>query len=186
MHHRCNKRHHCCMLCIVANRRQRRRAKKDRRRTLPSPLVRTRPPEVYFARPADRVERLTYTRRQAAEALGVSLSTIDRRVVPVLDTFFNDQGMRLIPVDELKRYVAENTKAARRNMSARRRPGRPRTLSSKVVARIFDEASQGRSLGAIARGLNAEGVSAAQGGRQWWPSTVRAVLAPRASHEARS
>jgi hypothetical protein len=186
MHHRCNKRHYCCMLYIVANRRQRRLAKKAHRRAPVASVIRTRPPEVMYARPAERVERLTYTRRQAAEALGVSLSTIDRRVVPVLDTFFNDQGMRLIPVDELKRYIAENMKAARRRVSARRRPGRPRTLSSKVVARIFDEASQGRSLGAIARGLNAEGVSTAQGGRQWWPSTVRAVLAPRASREARS
>ena len=132
-----------------------------------------------YARPAERVERLTYTRRQAAEALGVSLATIDRRVVPVLDTFLNDQGMRLIAVDELKRYIAENTEAARHKMSAGRRPGRPRSLSSKVVARIFDEASQGSSLGTIARGLNADGVSTSQGGRQWWPSTVRAVLARR-------
>jgi len=33
-----------------------------------------------------RVERLAYTRKQAAEVLGVSVSTIDRRVVPPIDT----------------------------------------------------------------------------------------------------
>jgi hypothetical protein len=32
------------------------------------------------------------------------------------------------------------------------------------------------SLAAIAAALNADGVATAQGGRQWWPSTVRAVL----------
>ena len=31
-------------------------------------------------------ERLAYSRKQAAEALGVSISTIDRRVVPSLST----------------------------------------------------------------------------------------------------
>jgi len=32
------------------------------------------------------------------------------------------------------------------------------------------------SLAAIASSLNEEQVPTAQGGRQWWPSTVRAVL----------
>ena len=172
------------MLYIVANRRQRRRAKKDRRRALPSPLERTRQPEVYFARPADRVERLTYTRRQAAEALGVSLSTIDRRVVPVLDTFFNDQGMRLIPVDELKRYVAENRRAARAELRPRRPRGRKPSTSPDIVARIRSEYASGSSLGAIARGLDRDGVQSGQGGSRWWPSTVRHILA-RTSFDAR-
>ena len=34
----------------------------------------------------------------------------------------------------------------------------------------------GRTLAAIADGLNADGISTAQGGRQWWPSSVRAAL----------
>lgn len=161
------------MFYTMANKRQRRQAKKVRRRERP---VDASAVHVY-ARPADRVERLTYTRRQAAEALGVSLSTIDRRVVPVLSTFFNDWGMRLIPVDELKRYVAENTRAARREVSTRRPPGRRPNLAPEVIARIYEQAGRGKSLGAIARGLNVDGICTAQGGRQWWPSTVRAVLA---------
>jgi hypothetical protein len=36
---------------------------------------------------------------------------------------------------------------------------------------------EGRSLSEIARELNADAVLPSQGGRQWWPSTVRAVLA---------
>lgn len=176
MHHRCNKRHYCCMLYNMANRRQRRQAKKDRRRAPPPPVTRTRPPEVMYARPAERVERLTYTRRQAAEALGVSLSTIDRRVVPVLDTFFNDQGMRLIPVDELKGYIAENRRIARAEIRPRRRPGRRSNVSPGLAARIRREYANAKSLAEIARGLNAEGVETAQGGRKWWPSAVRNVL----------
>ena len=56
------------------------------------------------------------------------------------------------------------------------RPGRKAGLRVEVVARIRDEHTQARSLGAIARDLNADAVPTAQGGRQWWPSTVRAVL----------
>jgi hypothetical protein len=46
---------------------------------------------------ADEVRRLTYTRAQAAEALGVSLQTIDRRVVPAIDTVKTAWGSRLDP-----------------------------------------------------------------------------------------
>jgi hypothetical protein len=37
-------------------------------------------------REVDEAERLAYSRRQAAEALGVSVSTIDQRVAPLIDT----------------------------------------------------------------------------------------------------
>lgn len=171
----------------MANRRQRRKAKKERhhRQPLPERQVRTRgSPVVLYARPAARVERLTYTRRQAAEALGVSLSTIDRRVVPQLDTFFNDWGMRLIPVDELEGYVAERIRPAGAKRTPRRPPGRQPKIPYDVVARIRAEHAQGSSLGRIARGLDRDGVEPAQGGRKWWPSTVRDVLL-RTSREIR-
>jgi hypothetical protein len=45
-----------------------------------------------------------------------------------------------------------------------------------VSKRIAAERKAGRSLAAIADMLNEEQVPTAQGGRQWWPSTVRAVL----------
>lgn len=173
----------------MAKRRQRRKAKKRRERHHRE-LSRERPASapksqvVLYARPAARVERLTYTRRQAAEALGVSLSTIDRRVVPVLDTFFNEWGMRLIPVDELKRYVAENVRPARAREKPRRHPGRRPTVSPDVVARIRAEHADGTSLGQIARRLNEDTIATAQGGRKWWPSTVRDVLS-RTSREGR-
>lgn len=56
------------------------------------------------------------------------------------------------------------------------RLGRPRTLPEAVVQRIVSERQQGRSLAAIARTLNEEGVPTAQGGAAWYASTVRAVL----------
>lgn len=94
----------------------------------------------------------------------------------MLDTFFNDWGMRLIPVDELKRYIADHTEAARIQRSPRRRPGRPQVVPPDLVALIREKHSRGDSLGEIARSLNADGIATAQGGRQWWPSTVRAIL----------
>lgn len=121
------------------------------------------------------VERLAYTRRQAAEALGVSISTIDRRIVPAIDTVKLPWGQRLIPADELERFL-RNHLAPARARQARRPAGRPPTLPASVVERIRLEYARGRGLSEIARALTAEGVPTAHGGRQWWPSTVRAVL----------
>ena len=45
-----------------------------------------------------------------------------------------------------------------------------------LVERIRADGSAGKSLAQIARDLNANGTPTAHGGRQWWPSTVRAVL----------
>jgi Recombinase len=126
-------------------------------------------------READEVRRLAYTRRQAAEALGVSLSTIDRHLVPTIDTVMTPWGQRLIPVEELERFVRNHVKPAR-GRPARRPAGRPLTLPPRVVERIRLEYARGRGLSEIARALTAEGVPTAHGGRQWWPSTVRAVL----------
>jgi hypothetical protein len=126
-------------------------------------------------RPAERVERLAYTRSQAAEALGVSRSTFVRRVLPFLETIEMPWGARLIPVDELERLLAERRRPGKPRAAPARR-GRPGGLPKQVVARVEAAHTAGRSLGEIARELNADGVPKAQGGRQWWPSTVRAVL----------
>lgn len=56
------------------------------------------------------------------------------------------------------------------------RLGRPMSLPVPVRGRVAAERKAGRSLAAIAEILNAEQIPTAQGGRQWWPSTVRAVL----------
>jgi hypothetical protein len=45
-----------------------------------------------------------------------------------------------------------------------------------MIATIRRQHAAGSSLGEIARTLNSDNVRTAQSGRQWWPSTVRAVL----------
>jgi hypothetical protein len=124
---------------------------------------------------APEVKRLAYTRHQAAEALGVSISTIDRRLVPTVDTVKTPWGQRLIPLDELERFLREHLEPARGHQP-RRPAGRPQTLPRGVVERIRLEYARGRGLSEIAGALSVEGVPTAHGGQRWWPSTVRAVL----------
>jgi hypothetical protein len=127
-------------------------------------------------REAARVERLAFTRTQAAEALGISRSTFDRRVLPLIETIEMPWGTQLIPVDELERLLAEHRSGARRQVTPPARPGRRAAVAPSVVKRVRVEHAAGRSLGEIARELTADKVPTAQGGRQWWPSTVRAVI----------
>ena len=124
---------------------------------------------------ATRVERLCYTRTQAAQALGISPTTFARRILPYIEIIDTPSGTIPIPVDELERLLAERRRPSRATRPVRPRGRRP-SIPSDVVERIRAEHSEGRSIAAIARGLNADGFSTAQGGRQWWPSTVRAVL----------
>src|SRR4051812_43913413 len=51
--------------------------------------------------------------------------------------------------------------------------GRPPTLPEKVVRRIKRERKAGKTLAAIADRLNQDGVPTAQGGKEWYPATVR-------------
>jgi DNA invertase Pin-like site-specific DNA recombinase len=56
------------------------------------------------------------------------------------------------------------------------RLGRPPTMSPYALERIRRERKAGKSLAAIAEGLNADRIPTAQGGRRWYPATVRYVL----------
>ena len=128
-----------------------------------------------LVRVAERVERLAYTRSQAAAALGLSPATFTRRVLPLIETIEMPWGTQLVPADELERVASEG----RRPAGPRPKPrpvGRRPALPEDVAARIAGEHAAGKSLGQIARGLNADGVPTAHGGRRWWPSTIRVVL----------
>jgi DNA invertase Pin-like site-specific DNA recombinase len=57
------------------------------------------------------------------------------------------------------------------------RLGRPSNLPPETVARIVAERDAGSSLRAIADGLTRDEIRTAQGGRAWYASTVRKVLA---------
>jgi hypothetical protein len=161
----------------MSRRRHERKVEKAARHAVPPRPIRK----------AETTVRLAYSIVQAAEALGVNPSTVSRSVVPAVETVETEWGQRLIPVDELERYVAE-----RRRPIPQRRPsapvGRPSTVSADVARRIRDEHAAGRTLGQIARGLDADHVPTAQNARQWWPSSVRVVLlrsTPPPSEEGR-
>jgi hypothetical protein len=50
-------------------------------------------------------------------------------------------------------------------------------MPKAVVNRIRRERADGRSFAAIVEGLSRDGVPTAQGGRRWYPATVRYTLA---------
>jgi hypothetical protein len=158
----------------VSRRHNRRREKLQRHTVAPSRVPVETPPII---REASRVERLAYTRTQAAEALGISRSTLNR-LLPFLEIVELPWGTKLVPVDELERLLRERRRSARRRPEPATR-GRPRALPAELVQRIRAERAAGKSLASIAADLNASGTPTAHGGRQWWPSTVRAVLRHR-------
>jgi hypothetical protein len=173
----------------MSRRRKLRRAEKARRHLEPprpaerpswraerrsaEPLRPPNEPQV-VVRQADFVVRLAYTRTQAAQALGISPSTM-RRLLPYLETIELPWGGELIPVDELERLAAERRQAALAHRPPVP-PGRKPSVPPKIVARIRAARAAGRSFRQIAADLNASGTPTAHGGRQWWPSSVRAVL----------
>ena len=56
------------------------------------------------------------------------------------------------------------------------RLGRPPSMDTYVIKRIQREHAAGKSLSAIANGLNADRIPTAQDGRQWYPATIRHTL----------
>lgn len=166
----------------MSRRRLRRRSEKAQRHAAPQAKADAAPVEI--VREATRVERLAYTRTQAAAALGISRSTFNRRVLPFVETVEMPWGTRLIPVDELKRLIAERRRSAQARPPQPAPRGRPPALPPELVQRVLAEHAAGRSLRQIADGLNASRTPTAHGGTQWWPSTVRAVLRRKAPAES--
>ena len=76
----------------MARRKHRRRVLKERRSariSAPSDVPGAHLPTTLRS---DDVQRLTYTRREAAGALGMSIRTLDRRVVPASATVKTEGG----------------------------------------------------------------------------------------------
>ncbi len=77
-----------------------------------------------------------------------------------------------------RRIIGQRTSAAMQQLKAQGvRLGRPRVMAEHVTERIVSERGSGRTLAAIADGLNADEVPTARGGLKWYPSTVKAALA---------
>ena len=80
-----------------------------------------------------------------------------------------------------RQLIGARTSAALQQLKNQgKRLGRPRTLPAEVTERVVRERSGGSTLAAIADGLNADGVPTARGGKSWYPSSVKAVLASAA------
>jgi hypothetical protein len=141
----------------------------------PAAAVSEEPAQV-AVREAHDVERLAYTRTEAAQALGLGRSTFTQRVLPYLETIQTPWGTKLIPADELERVLLEWRHPPRpRHMP--KRTGRPPAVAPDVIRRIRDARDAGLSLRQIADRLNADGTPTAHGAAHWWASTVRSVLA---------
>jgi hypothetical protein len=85
------------------------------------------------------------------EALGVSISMIDRRSVPSVHAVKTPRGQRLIRVAELDRFLREHLEPPRERAVA----GRPSVLPRRAVERIRLECARERGFAEIARDLNA-------------------------------
>jgi DNA invertase Pin-like site-specific DNA recombinase len=73
--------------------------------------------------------------------------------------------------------ISQRTRAAlARTRAHGTRLGRPPTISEYALERIKRERAAGKSLAAIANGLNADRIPTAQGGRRWYPTTIRYTL----------
>jgi hypothetical protein len=153
-----------CTLYGMASRKQRREAAARRRAQQTAPVPSTSAQH--------DVPRLSLSRAEAAQALGVSLRTLDRQVVPRIQTAQLEDGTRLIPVSELERYLAERTQPAQRSMTTAGR----RVIPDAIRERIRSERRVGFSYRQIAERLQADGVPTAQSGMRWWASTVRGAV----------
>jgi hypothetical protein len=71
--------------------------------------------------------------------------TLNRPVSGHISGLFNDWGMRLIPVDELTRYVAEGTGPARASHRPPGRRGRPRTVPARLSLEFVESTPRGRA-----------------------------------------
>jgi DNA invertase Pin-like site-specific DNA recombinase len=76
-----------------------------------------------------------------------------------------------------RRLISQRTREAHALNRSQGVPlGRPTTMSQYVIDRIRRERAAGKSLAAIANGLNADRIPTAQGGRRWYPATIRYTL----------
>lgn len=64
------------------------------------------------------VGKLAYNRREAAEALGISLRSFQRHVQPYVRCVYTGR-LRLYPVRELERWLADNEGPTRYSSSGR-------------------------------------------------------------------
>lgn len=143
---------------------------------------------VLLVRRQDRISRrLRHTLAviDHADEQGWSIATTDGE----LDTATAAGRLKVNVMASVAEYeagvISERTREA---LAAKREAGvllgRPRQMPDHIVARIVAEREAGRTLTAIAAGLNDDGIPTARGGGVWWQSTVSAALARHAEEQA--
>jgi transposase len=135
-----------------------------------TPVGATRPSRLELGRRRRKLLRSperVLTRREAASLIGVSLDTVDRRVRRQTGEGRTALGEIGLPAAALAEHLREPWPGR----------GRPGKLDEAIVSRIVSQRTGGWTFAAIARQLNEDGVATAHGGAQWWPATVRKIVA---------
>lgn len=100
--------------------------------------------------------------------LGVDTTTPAGEMVASLMATFAQYERRIIGVRTKEALAVKRAQGVRL--------GRPNSLSPEIVERIQHERAEGKTLAAIADGLNEESVPTAHGGRIWHRATIRQIL----------
>jgi hypothetical protein len=154
--------HHCCTGVSQGGERWRRAGSDaDARRNcgaLGSWSARTRASPAAPSRASST--RASRPRKHSTSAWRPSTGAI----VPAIATVKTEWGARLIPADELERYLAERREEPRTRNRGPSRSGRKPALPPEIVARIHHEHAYGASLAEIARRLDRDGIPTGQGG----------------------
>lgn len=138
-----------------------------------------------------KLDRLTRSVRDAAELLdraarrGWSLVALDLGVDTTTPAGEAMANVMATFAQLERRLIGQRTRdalAAKRAQGAKL--GRPPVLPAEVVGRIVRERDAGAGWSTIGRALDADGVATAQGGRRWYPATVRAVYLAAAQGQA--
>ena len=139
---------------------------------------------------ADRQALVAHKRERPAQALlelEALLASAQKQgfALVALDCTLGDAGAPRGGAGERARHLAPlerglHSQRIRRALATKRsqgvRLGRPPSMSPYACERIRRERAAGKSLASIANGLNADRIPTAQGGRRWYPATVRYTL----------
>jgi DNA invertase Pin-like site-specific DNA recombinase len=112
-----------------------------------------------------------------ARQLGFALLALDCALAPARRAGEERVELRASFAPCAQGLHAERIRAGLAQARARGvRLGRPPTMAPYVLERIRREREAGKSLDAIAHGLNADRIPTAQGGLCWYPATIRSTL----------
>jgi hypothetical protein len=111
----------------------------------------------------------------SAEKQGWALSGLDRNPEPPTAEGAISVRATFAPCEQ--QLLSTRIKAALARARANGvRLGRRSGIPTRILTRIDRERNAGKSLAQIANGLNADRIPTAQGGRRWYPATIRHAL----------